>query len=738
MSSRYSFRQRRRLLPMYNHRTRSTRKYCGLTRKEILTILTSLALPLMLGIFTVVITFDQKYSAAQQRLEDRRLADEQREQDLNISREQRREDREIAREQRFQDLNQTTLQREVERTIANERRNQTEQNRKHELTLEDKHYQDGLLTNYIIEISDLLEKNNGSLTKTDLIAKLTRLKTLTLIRQLDSNRISQVIRLLYDAGQLDTRPKSSLDLTDAELHNLNLNSTKPRGHMNHIHLSNVDLTGSSFAHQDLNGSNFSLSILRDVNFSSTILTHLDFSGAIFNGSFNIQNAFLHNINFVNADLKGIDFTSITKPYSNANEWFRNGYLLSMNFSNTQLQYTCFVGVNFGSVYFQGDLDLINFSNTSFGFTIFERVSAQNLDFSYAELSGDVIFSDLRDLMNVTFYMATLDNVKLLARDGSTRFGKNNFNFAHMKQIEFLNLPFSQSSFINTTINDSTFFTSYFEDCLLMNMTMSNVIFQGSIIDVNLENANFQDNVTFSDYTYFFRDTFHRAQMQNITANLCEFYQVNMYEANLTNAKMFASRLLESNLMKVDLTGADLSMVDLSHSNLLNAHITDEQFHAAFSIENTTLPNGTIAHDSRLIQNGYPQCNRSLEQDWKVEPPYSIVTSKQTEENNCVFLSVRSLTKAKMNQRINMTRYQSIISRRLCSVHLNGNCNSYVKFTIIERNVNEKILNVWKVFEHSDSRILNVATTDLEIEVLFDTSDNHTAICSNIHLKIELL
>jgi hypothetical protein len=167
MSSWHGSRRYRSSL-FYGRHLKQTRKYCGLTRKGILTILSSLLLPLMLGIFTVIITFDQKNSSREQRLEDRRLADEQRNQDLNISRQQRLEDRELSREQRLQDLNQSILQRELERTIANETQNISEQTRVHQLEIEDKRYRDNLLTNYISQMSDLLEKNNGSLTNISL------------------------------------------------------------------------------------------------------------------------------------------------------------------------------------------------------------------------------------------------------------------------------------------------------------------------------------------------------------------------------------------------------------------------------------------------------------------------------------------------------------------------------------------------------------------------------------------
>jgi hypothetical protein len=48
-----------------------SRRFCGLSVKDGLQFLSSLILPLMLGVFTVVITFEQQKIARQQRLEDK-------------------------------------------------------------------------------------------------------------------------------------------------------------------------------------------------------------------------------------------------------------------------------------------------------------------------------------------------------------------------------------------------------------------------------------------------------------------------------------------------------------------------------------------------------------------------------------------------------------------------------------------------------------------------------------------
>jgi hypothetical protein len=71
----------------------SNRRSCfGITVKNILQCIGSLLVPLLLAVFTVIITFEQRKEAHQQRL-----------QDLNISREQREQDKRIASEKRDAD-----------------------------------------------------------------------------------------------------------------------------------------------------------------------------------------------------------------------------------------------------------------------------------------------------------------------------------------------------------------------------------------------------------------------------------------------------------------------------------------------------------------------------------------------------------------------------------------------------------------------------------------------------------
>ncbi|CAM4847370.1 unnamed protein product [Rotaria magnacalcarata] len=97
---------------------------CDLTMKALLQFISSLLLPLMLGVFTIIITIQQQ-----------RVATEQRMQDLNNSVQQRAEDRQMALEQRAQD-----------KLIAKEQRDQDERRRLQDLKIaEEKRDQDNLL-----------------------------------------------------------------------------------------------------------------------------------------------------------------------------------------------------------------------------------------------------------------------------------------------------------------------------------------------------------------------------------------------------------------------------------------------------------------------------------------------------------------------------------------------------------------------------------------------------------------
>jgi hypothetical protein len=172
------------------------------------------------------------------------------------------------------------------------------------------------------------------------------------------------------------------------------------------------------------------------------------------------------------------------------------------------------------------------------------------------------------------------------------------------------------------------------------------------------------------------------------------------------------------------------MIDLSHSNMFNANITDEQLHSAFSIENTTLPNGTIAHDIPLLRNGDPNCYQNI------EPPNSIIINNKS--INCMFVvnqSLRINISRTMTQTINVTRFKHIFNRPLTKLQVNANCNDYVTIYVIQRNINQQILKKSKVCGSHGNLSPNIETNYVELKLQFD---NNTGICDNIRFKIGLI
>ena len=167
-----------------------------LTSNNALHLLSSLLLPLILGIFTVVITFEQQR---------------------------------ITRQQWLADKNESRLQREQELQIAiDERTVQTRMNQER--------YKDELLVAYIKEIGDMLQENNGSLTSNKLTHILARAKTINAIGQLDGFRQTLILRFLYEADQLTITDRyDTLDISTAQFVNIDYEKFKEISQTKNIH-----------------------------------------------------------------------------------------------------------------------------------------------------------------------------------------------------------------------------------------------------------------------------------------------------------------------------------------------------------------------------------------------------------------------------------------------------------------------------------------------------------------------
>jgi uncharacterized protein YjbI with pentapeptide repeats len=262
--------------------------YFGLTGKNLLKFLSSLILPLMLGVFTVVVTFEQQKVARQQRLEDKNDSRQQREQDWKIA----------------------TLQRETESKVLSDQ------------------YRDQVFVTYIKEIGELLKENNGSLTNNALTHTLARVKTLNTIRQLDGSRQPHVIRFLLEARQLtNTDAFVALDISTAELIDIDFHKLR-RLLFDAVSLVGVFLQNCTFEEMWLSDVDFSSAELNNVKFSSAGLYNVYFSSARL-VKVNFSFARLAKVNFFSARLFDVNFSSARLGNIN----FSSAWLSNVNFSS---------------------------------------------------------------------------------------------------------------------------------------------------------------------------------------------------------------------------------------------------------------------------------------------------------------------------------------------------------------------------------------------------------------------
>ena len=363
-----------------------------LTLKDVLTLIASLILPLAIGIFTIISTNNQQKEVMRQN-----------ERDLLLREQERNADK----------------QNELQRQLALDK------------------YRDELLVAFIKEIGDLLKENNGSLTSSPIIATIARSKTLATIRQLDARRSSDVIRFLYEAGQLtNSNQTMALDISGVELFNISKNVFKivtkvGKLSLMGIYLHNCMLNSTSlhnidFSSAELDHMNFSVAKLHDVAISSAILSNVEYTSAT-----------LQDVNFSSSQLNAVYFSSAHLGHahhscvriSGVDNSFPWPISIDFPFENPQDD-------NFLSAQF----DNVNFSSARLYSASFRSSKFYNVDFSFTKINN-IDFSDVH-LENVNFSFAELNYVNFR----SARLVNVNFSSAIFRTVDFSGSEFSSVHF----------------------------------------------------------------------------------------------------------------------------------------------------------------------------------------------------------------------------------------------------------------------------------------------------
>ncbi|CAF3155470.1 unnamed protein product [Rotaria sp. Silwood2] len=282
---------------------------CGLTVRDLIAICSTVLIPLIFGLFTVVITIYQQ-----------RIAQLQRGQDLDIAHQQRAHDIELAQQQRAEDRKQAEeLNISIVQALAADRQH------KHDLSLADNLQKESVLVGYLKEMADLLDKNKFTLND-HVRVSIVRPKTLSVLRQLDSHRKVHLIRFLYESELIIT-DKNPLDLTDADLDGIDLSF---------LNLDSISLKSVHMRHALLIRANLSFA-----DFSNSLLTSTNFSEAKMSVG----------TKFYGAQAEYADFSRISSVKLNMNEIdahgasFRFASLNQATFHDAHLQYADFEGAS---------------------------------------------------------------------------------------------------------------------------------------------------------------------------------------------------------------------------------------------------------------------------------------------------------------------------------------------------------------------------------------------------------
>ncbi|CAF1542387.1 unnamed protein product [Rotaria magnacalcarata] len=416
------------------------RKKHSLILKDGLQFVSSLIIPVMLGVFTVVTTIHQQKTAREQRLED-----------LNES-----------RHQRLEDLNESRYQR-----------------------LQEENHQRDLAT-IVIDVANMFKKNNGSLTSDNVTATIARVKALTTFRQLDAQRNIQIIRFLYESGQLTkTAQRPSLDLSTAKFCNMDFRELAVNEkQLDELSLTGVALLNATFEDIEISNSNFANIQLNNVNFSLGTLHAIKFSFSRFN-DVNLSYGQLRNVNFSSSVLVNVNFSFVS--------------MFEVQLPLIQLKHGNFSFV----VLFNGDfssarLENVNFSGARLNNIDFSSTVLFNVDFSHSQLA------------NVTFFRATLHraNFSFVEFYGPifthAQLNIVNFSSAILVSANFTDIKASYTDFEETSCVGAHFDGAVFSNCSFWLANIKRASFRKSLLEIptlssivdfsfaNLYGANFEN------------------------------------------------------------------------------------------------------------------------------------------------------------------------------------------------------------------------------------------------------
>ncbi|CAM4976654.1 unnamed protein product [Rotaria socialis] len=461
-----------------------------------LKFVSSLLLPIALGVFTVVITFQQQSAAKQQRDDDREAAEQQRINDRNASQQQRDQEKQEAGLLRIQ-----------------------------EKDLDKQRYENGRFDTYIQQMGKLLEKYHGSIKSSGVAATLARVKTLNIFRQLDAHKNIRIIRFLYEAKQLtDTPENRSLDLSTAELSDIDFREASiNKKILNNLSLTDVFLSNATFigitmthvnfAFTQFNTANFLLAEINNANFSSAGFSNISFVSTSFSNTIFAEATF-KNVNFSSKNIRGVNFNRST--------------LVHVDFS-----FSALYDADFSSA----SLTNVNFSHTQLINAKFPSATLNGVDFSSAELYKPD-FSNAHQLTNLNFTSTNL----ILADFFHANVSNTNFRQSSCVASKFNYASLSYCNFWYSNLKYAVFHEAYLNQ---VNFSRAN-LYESDFTGTNITEKELKDALSIEDAALLNGTTAHDENLINEGQADCNISYISGWTLSNGNVTPVISNKSNSN------------------------------------------------------------------------------------------------------------------------------------------------------------------------------------------------
>lgn len=191
------------------------------------------------------------------------------------------------------------INRNVDLRIATERHQQN-------LALAIDEQRNAQLVAYMREVSDLLLANNFSLSK-QILKSIVQPKTLAALRQLDETRKSYLLRFLHESQLLSTLNPPFLRLVGANLSHIHIGTVGESTNMRYTSLNGASLENALFTSVSFGYSDFSYARLHGASFHSISFDHASLYCA------QLQNTSFDACSIYNADFSSVNMIGATIP-----------------------------------------------------------------------------------------------------------------------------------------------------------------------------------------------------------------------------------------------------------------------------------------------------------------------------------------------------------------------------------------------------------------------------------------